>query len=140
MSFAEIEDNFALLDEWEDRYRYLIELGRALPPLPDALKTDATKVRGCASQVWMVSAAEPDASGITRLTFRGESDAHIVQGLIAVLLAIHNGRTATEILNTDTDAQFEKLGLKGSLTPQRSNGLASMITRIRQEAERHATA
>ena len=135
MAFDEIRENFELLDEWEDRYRYLIELGRELPPLEPALKTDATKVRGCASQVWMISQRD-DASGEPRLTFQGESDAHIVQGLIAVLLAIHSGQTAQGILDTDTLARFQDIGLKDHLTPQRSNGLASMITRIRAEAER----
>ncbi|MEO0797789.1 MAG: SufE family protein [Pseudomonadota bacterium] len=135
MAFDEIRENFELLDEWEDRYRYLIELGRELPPLEPALKTDATKVRGCASQVWMISQRD-DAAGEPRLTFQGESDAHIVQGLIAVLLAIHSGQTAQEILDTDTLARFQDIGLKDHLTPQRSNGLASMITRIRAEAER----
>ncbi|MEO1650218.1 MAG: SufE family protein [Pseudomonadota bacterium] len=135
MVFDEIRENFELLDEWEDRYRYLIELGRELPPLEPALKTDATKVRGCASQVWMISQRD-DAAGEPRLTFQGESDAHIVQGLIAVLLAIHSGQTAQEILDTDTLARFQDIGLKDHLTPQRSNGLASMITRIRAEAER----
>ncbi|MEL6290788.1 MAG: SufE family protein [Pseudomonadota bacterium] len=135
MAFDEIRENFELLDEWEDRYRYLIVLGRELPPLEPALKTDATKVRGCASQVWMISQRD-DAAGEPRLTFHGESDAHIVQGLIAVLLAIHSGQTAQEILDTDTLARFQDIGLKDHLTPQRSNGLASMITRIRAEAER----
>ena len=139
MSFAEIRENFSLLEEWEDRYRYLIELGRALEPLPEALKTDATKVRGCASQVWMVARLEPAGSdeppSCPRLSFLGESDAHIVQGLIAVLLAIHDGKSAREIIVTDTDALFGELGLKEHLTPQRSNGLASMIARIQAEAK-----
>ena len=139
MSFEEIRENFSLLDEWEDRYRYLIELGRALEPMPEALKTDATKVRGCASQVWMRSKVvePPDGGGAAngpRLSFEGESDAHIVQGLIAVLLAIHNNKAAKTIVETDTDALFNELGLKDHLTPQRSNGLASMITRIKSDA------
>lgn len=136
MSFDEIRENFALLDEWEDRYRYLIELGRDLAPLPDALKSDATKVRGCASQVWLVSRKRTDDDGTVRMSFEGESDAHIVQGLIAVLLAIHDGQTPQEVLATNTDARFADLGLKEHLTPQRSNGLASMIARLRSDAER----
>jgi len=134
VSFEEIRENFELLDEWEDRYRYLIELGRALPPMEPALKTDGTKVRGCASQVWMV-AQRRDTDDGTRLVFEGESDAHIVQGLIAVLLALHSNKMPSEILATDTLAKFNELGLREHLTPQRSNGLASMIARIKQEAE-----
>ncbi|MEL6298948.1 MAG: SufE family protein [Pseudomonadota bacterium] len=134
MSFDEIRENFELLDDWEDRYRYLIELGRELPPLPAALKSDATKVRGCASQVWLISRAEADGAGKPRFNFQGESDAHIVQGLIAILLAIHSGQSADEILETDTLKLFADLGLSEHLTPQRSNGLASMVSRIRADA------
>lgn len=138
-SFDEIRENFSFLEDWEDRYRYLIELGRELEPLPPALKTDATKVRGCASQVWMLSRPSADpATGENRINIIGESDAHIVQGLIAVLLAIHNGKTSQEILETDADHLFDELGLKEYLTPQRSNGLASMIARIRSDARRLA--
>ncbi|MEO0672146.1 MAG: SufE family protein [Pseudomonadota bacterium] len=132
MTFDEIRENFELLDDWEDRYRYLIELGRGLEPLPDALKTDATKVRGCASQVWLISRTDDD---VGKLSFQGESDAHIVQGLIAVLLALHSGQTADEILSTDTLAAFAGLGLSDHLTPQRSNGLASMVARIKADAQ-----
>ena len=134
MAFDEIRENFELLEDWEDRYRYLIELGRELQPLEAALKTDATKVRGCASQVWLVSRLD-DATEPKRLHFSGESDAHIVQGLIAVLLAIHSGQSPREILDTDTLALFEQLGLKEHLTPQRSNGLASMVSRIKADAQ-----
>ncbi|MEO1694628.1 MAG: SufE family protein [Pseudomonadota bacterium] len=137
MSYEDIRENFEMLDEWEDRYRYLIELGRALPPLEPALKTDATKVRGCASQVWLIARETADdatTSPAPTLTFQGESDAHIVQGLIAVLLAIHSGNNAETILATDTHAQFNALGLSDHLTPQRSNGLKAMIERIRAEA------
>jgi len=134
-SFDEIRENFELLDDWEDRYRYLIELGRMLEPLPGALKTDATKVRGCASQVWLVSKRGDGEAGNPPLEFQGESDAHIVQGLIAVLLAIHSGKTAREIASSDTLAMFRELGLAEHLTPQRSNGLASMIQRIKSDAE-----
>jgi cysteine desulfuration protein SufE len=132
-SISDIRSDFAVLDDWEDRYRYVIELGRALKPLPDALRTDANKVRGCASQVWLATAAEPDGNA-PRLTFRGDSDAHIVRGLIAILFAIYDGRTSAEILAADPELIFAELGLKEHLTPQRSNGLASMVARIRADA------
>lgn len=132
MSLEEIEDNFELLDEWEDRYRYVIELGRELPPLADDEKTDLTKVRGCASQVWLVSERNADTGN---LMFRGESDAHIVQGLIAILLAIYDDKPPAEVLAADAHAVFARLGLNDHLTPQRSNGLKSMINRIRAIAE-----
>jgi cysteine desulfuration protein SufE len=131
---AEIEDiaaDFALLDDWEARYSYVIELGRALPPLPLAERTEATKVRGCASQVWIV--AEPAPGG--RLAFRGDSDAHIVRGLIALLLRVFSDRTPDEILAVDPKAFFTRLGLGDALTQQRSNGLFSMIERIRRTAQ-----
>ena len=134
MGFDDIAENFELLDDWEDRYRYLIELGRAMPPLPDAFKTDATKVRGCASQVWLVSRQVAGDDGAARLEFSGESDAHIVQGLIAVLLALHSGQTPDEIAATDTLDRFDQLGLREHLTPQRSNGLAAMVNRIKADA------
>ena len=140
MSFDEIRENFELLDDWEDRYRYLIELGRALPPLEPALKTEGTKVRGCASQVWLISRQDTSKNDEKTLHFQGESDAHIVQGLIAVLLAIHSGQTAKEILATDTLARFGELGLQEHLTPQRSNGLASMVARIKSDATTAAEA
>jgi len=124
-------EDFELLDDWEDRYRYVIELGRDLPPLDPAEKSDESKVRGCASQVWLLC----DASD-GRLTFRGESDALIVQGLIAVLLKIFNDKTPRQILETDALGIFTSLGFNDHLTPQRSNGLASMVQRIRQDAER----
>lgn len=129
----EIVENFALLDEWDDRYRYLIELGRMLPPLPDKDHTEANKVRGCASQVWLVTDVKRGADG-PLLFFQGDSDAHIVRGLVAVLLALYSGTSARHILDTDALALFEKLGLRENLTPQRSNGLRSMVERIRAEA------
>ena len=135
MSIDTIQADFEFLDEWEDRYRYVIELGRELPALADAEKNEQTKVRGCASQVWLVT--ERDVSGDSAdpvLNFRGESDAMIVQGLIAILLAIYNGKPATEIAAIDAHAIFAGLGLNDHLTPQRSNGLKSMIERIRSEA------
>jgi cysteine desulfuration protein SufE len=132
-SIGDITENFGLLEDWEDRYRYLIELGRTLEPLAEAELSDANKVRGCASQVWLVTALDgtgPDA----RLTFRGESDAHIVRGLIAIIIALYSGRSARAILTTDPEQTFEQLGLRNHLTPQRSNGLASMVQRIRADA------
>lgn len=134
MSLEEIRSNFALLDDWEDRYRYVIELGRALPPLDDAFKTEATKVRGCASQVWLISRQQPASDGSQALVFQGDSDALIVRGLIAILLEAVRGKTARELLETDLPGAFAELGLKENLTPQRSNGLASMIARIRADA------
>lgn len=133
-----IIEDFELLDNWDDRYRYLIELGRALPPFPEAERTDATKVQGCASQVWLVSetAAGPDGP---RLGFLGDSDAHIVRGLIAILLALYSDRPAREIAATDPAAVFARIGLKDHLSPQRSNGLRSMVERIRADAARALT-
>jgi cysteine desulfuration protein SufE len=124
---------FGFLDDWEDRYRYVIELGRTLPPLADAERNEATKVRGCASQVWLVS--ETEENGETRLRFRGDSDAHIVRGLVAILLALYSGRTAREIVETDPEEVFRRIGLREHLTSQRSNGLSSMLARIRADAE-----
>jgi cysteine desulfuration protein SufE len=130
----EIVDNFGLLEEWDDRYRYLIELGRALDPLPDAARTDRNKVQGCASQVWLATTVRPDGSEGPVLSFQGDSDAHIVRGLIAVLFALYSGKPAREILATDAVALFERLGLREHLTPQRSNGFRSMVERIRADA------
>ena len=135
-SITDIRSDFALLDEWEDRYRYVIELGRALPPLDDALRTDANKVRGCASQVWLATEVVPpaDGTGSPRLRFRGDSDAHIVRGLIAILFAVYQDKTPEEILATDARSVLADLGLQEHLTPQRSNGFASMVERIRADA------
>lgn len=130
----EIIDNFELLDEWDDRYRYLIELGRELAPLPEAAHNETNKVRGCASQVWLDLAAEGGPGPGTVLVFRGDSDAHIVRGLVALALAIYSGRTAGEILATDAFAIYERLGLAAHLTPQRSNGVRAMIDRIKADA------
>ena len=131
----DIVENFTLLDQWDDRYRYVIELGRTLTPLPEAAHTDANKVRGCASQVWLLSHVEPDGAGGPVLTFDGDSDAHIVRGLIAILLALYSGKSAREILATDALALLDRIGLREGLTPQRSNGLRSMVERIRAEAK-----
>lgn len=129
----EIIANFELLDDWDDRYRYLIELGKGLQPLPEEAHNDANKVRGCASQVWLVSSTE-GAGADARLDFAGDSDAHIVRGLVALALAIYSGRTAREILETDAFAIYETLGLAAHLTPQRSNGVRAMIDRIKADA------
>ena len=135
MTIDEITDNFALLDEWDDRYRYLIELGRGLAPLPESARTEANKVQGCASQVWLSTTAQPDAPGGPTLRFVGDSDAHIVRGLIAILLTLYSGKPPTEILGADAIALFEQLGLREHLTPQRSNGFRSMVERIRSDAQ-----
>ena len=132
MSLDDIESDFSLLDDWEDRYRYVIELGRQLAPLAAGEKTEATRVRGCASQVWLVPSID-ESTG--RLRFHGESDAHIVQGLIAILLTIYDDKSPADILATDALATFKTLGLDDHLTPQRSNGLKSMVNRIRSIAE-----
>ncbi|MCI3134649.1 SufE family protein [Phenylobacterium aquaticum] len=128
---TDLADEFDLLGDWEERYRYVIDLGRELAPLTDAERSEANKVRGCASQVWLVT--EPQADGTVR--FRGDSDAHIVRGLIAILLRLMSGRRPSEILAFDTTAAFNRLGLSGHLSAQRSNGLASMVARIRRDAE-----
>lgn len=128
---TELADEFDLLGDWEERYRYVIELGRELAPLVDAERSDANRVRGCASQVWLVT--EPQSDGT--VVFRGDSDAHIVRGLIAVLLRLYSGHTPTDVLAFDIQGAFAKLGLAGHLSAQRSNGLASMATRIRRDAE-----
>jgi cysteine desulfuration protein SufE len=137
---AEIVENFDLMEEWDDRYRYLIELGRALPPLPEAARNDTNKVRGCASQVWLSTAVKPNGSTGPVLSFEGDSDAHIVRGLIAVLFALYSGKGAKDILATDAVALFEKLGLREHLTPQRSNGFRAMVDRIRRDANAAITA
>jgi cysteine desulfuration protein SufE len=130
----DIIENFALLDEWDDRYRYVIELGRALPPMPDSEHTDANKVQGCASQVWLTTHIEPDGADGPVMTFEGDSDAHIVRGLVAILIALYSGKRAREILRTDALELFDRIGLRENLTPQRSNGLRSMVERVRAEA------
>lgn len=132
----DLSQEFDLLGDWEERYRYVIDLGRELAPLTDAERNDANKVRGCASQVWLVT--EPQADGT--MVFRGDSDAHIVRGLIAVLLRLFSGKQAKDILASDAKAAFDKLGLSGHLSAQRSNGLASMVGRVRRDAEALTTA
>ncbi|HUG60982.1 MAG TPA: SufE family protein [Methylomirabilota bacterium] len=132
----DIRENFAFLDDWEDRYRYVIELGKALPPFPESARTDANKVRGCASQVWLDTRI--DEAG--RMTFQGDSDAHIVRGLIAILHATYSGKPVGDVLAIDPETIFAELHLKDHLTPQRSNGLRSMVDRLRQQARAAAAA
>ncbi|MFN3523323.1 MAG: SufE family protein [Phenylobacterium sp.] len=130
-ALEDLSAEFDLLGDWEERYRYVIELGRDLEPLSDAERSDANKVRGCASQVWLVT--EPQVDGTVR--FRGDSDAHIVRGLIAILLRLFSGRRPAEIQAFDVKAAFDALGLSGALSSQRSNGLAAMAQRIRRDAD-----
>ena len=135
----EIIANFELIDDWEERYRYVIELGRALPSLPVELHTEATRVQGCASQVWLETAVERGGDA-PRLHLKGDSDAHIVRGLIALLLSLYSGRTAREAAETDAQDLFRTLGLSEHLTPQRSNGVRAMVDRIRRDARAAAAA
>lgn len=134
MTIDEILDNFSLLDSWDDRYRYVIELGRMLEPLPESERNEANKVQGCASQVWLATRRKADGEGGPVLSFVGDSDAHIVRGLIAILFAIYSGKNARDILSTDAVALFERMGLREHLTPQRSNGFRSMVERIKSDA------
>jgi cysteine desulfuration protein SufE len=133
---ADLEDEFSFLDEWEERYRHVIDLGKALPPLADDERVDAAKVRGCASQVWLISETQMPQDVIN---FRGQSDAAIVQGLLAILLRLYSGRPASEILQLDAGKAFSALGLADALSPQRSNGLKAMALRIREVALEKAT-
>lgn len=135
MTIDEISDNFTLLDEWDDRYRYIIELGRTLAPLPAEAHTDVNKVQGCSSQVWLTTSVRPNGASGPVLTFVGDSDAHIVRGLIAILFALYSDKSARDILAVDPSELFVRLGLREHLSPQRSNGLKSMVARIRGEAE-----
>jgi cysteine desulfuration protein SufE len=130
----EIRDNFELLEEWDDRYRYVIELGRTLEPMPEAGHSLENKVNGCVSQVWLSKKLERNGDGAV-LKYLGDSDAHIVRGLIAILFAIYSGKPARDILSTDAVAFFERLGLREHLTPQRSNGFRSMVERIKADAQ-----
>ncbi|MEQ9448127.1 MAG: SufE family protein [Rhodospirillaceae bacterium] len=133
MDFAELAENFELFDDWEDRYRYIIDLGRKLPPFPDGLKTDATKVRGCMSQVWMVPGHPKDAPD--KFAFAADSDAHIVKGLIAVLGILFSGKSPNDIEGVDTEEAFHQLGLDQHLSPTRRNGLVSMVGKIKEYAD-----
>ncbi len=127
MNIKELVDNFSLMDDWEDRYKYLIDLGAALPDMPEALKTETSKVRGCMSQVWIVLGWDADK----RLTMLADSDAQIVRGLIAVLRTVFVGKTADEIANIDIEAEFAQLGLDQHLSPNRRNGFFSMVERVK---------
>lgn len=138
MTIDEIIDGFEFIDDWEERIRFLIELGRELEPLPDEARSDANKVQGCASQVWLETRVGDGAD--PTLTFRGDSDAHLVKGLVAVTLALYSGRTAREILGVDAGETFDRIKLREHLTPQRSNGLRSMVERIKREAAKAAGA
>jgi cysteine desulfuration protein SufE len=133
MTIEEIRENFAVLDEWDDRYRYVIELGRTLEPMPEAEHSAENKVQGCVSQVWLSKRIDRE-NGEPVLSYLGDSDAHIVRGLVAILLTLYSGRTPQEILSTDALAIFDEFGLREHLTPQRSNGLRSMVERIRSDA------
>ena len=134
MTIDEIRDNFALLDEWDDRYRYVIELGRELAPLSERDRRDANKVQGCVSQVWLSKQLDRGNGGEPKLNYLGDSDAHIVRGLIAILLTLYSGRTPRQILTTDAIKVFDEFGFRDHLTPQRSNGLRAMVERIRNDA------
>ena len=129
----EIRDNFEILDDWDDRYRYVIELGRTLDPMPEAEHSAENKVQGCVSQVWLSKRVDR-GNGTLMLKYLGDSDAHIVRGLVAILLSLYSGRTPQEILATDALAVFDEFGFREHLTPQRSNGLRSMVERIRADA------
>ena len=133
-SLAEIVENFEFLDDWDDRYRYLIELGRTLAPMPDVAHNETNRVRGCASQVWLETHVDRDDRGAPHLTFLGDSDAHIVRGLVAIVLATYSGKRASDIAGLDALDVFGKIGLVEHLSSQRANGLRSMVRRIREEA------
>jgi cysteine desulfuration protein SufE len=128
-----IRDDFAFLDDWEDRYRYIIELGQGLSPYPEAARDGAHKVQGCVSQVWLKTSLSGGADPV--MEFEGDSDAHIVRGLVAIMLALFSGKRASAILRTDAEATMHEFGLDEHLTPQRANGLRSMIKRIKREAQ-----
>ena len=130
-SIDEIVENFSFLEDWDDRYGYLIELGRTLAPLPDEARNEANKVNGCVSQVWLEPAVDR-SNGEARVSFRGDSDAHIVRGLVAIALALYSGRPAAEVAETDAEPVFREIGLAEHLTPQRANGLRAMVSRIRE--------
>lgn len=133
MMIDDIRETLLFLDNWEERYRFVIDLGRKLPPLPESEKTEANKVRGCASQVWLVPERQNGPGGL-RLSWRGDSDAHIVKGLVAVVLALYSGKRPEEVLTTDAKGFLDEVGLSAHLTAQRSNGLHSMVERIKADA------
>lgn len=129
MDAEELVESFELFDDWEDRYRYIIDLGKKLPPMPEAAKTEENKVRGCMSQVWMIHDVKDG-----KLHFEADSDAFIVRGLIALLMELFNDRTPEEILSVDALDLFRRIGLEGHLSPNRRNGLVSMVERIKAAA------
>jgi cysteine desulfuration protein SufE len=131
----EIKDNFELLEDWDDRYRYVIELGRTLAPMSAEEHSAANKVNGCASQVWLSRQIAATEAGEPVLSYLGDSDAHIVRGLMAILLTLYSDQTPSHILNTDPIKVFDELGFREHLTPQRSNGLRAMVERIRNDAK-----
>ena len=133
-AFETIREDFTSLDEWEDRYRYLIELGAGLEPLSEPAHNEANKVRGCVSQVWLETEPRNDGGGATILHYRGDSDSHLVRGLIAIAIALFSDQTPKHILAVDAMGTFRSLGLEQHLTPQRSNGVRAMIERIRSDA------
>ncbi len=135
MTTDDIIENFSLLEDWDDRYRYVIELGRGLPPLAEREHSAANKVQGCASQVWLATSVAGNGTRGPVLTFLGDSDAHIVRGLIAILFVAFSGKPARDILAIDAIALFERLGLREHLTPQRSNGFRAMVERIKSDAQ-----
>ena len=139
LNIDEILGNFELLDDWEERYRYVIELGRMMPPLPEDAHNDANKVQGCASQVWLETWIER-AGREPVLRLRGDSDAHIVRGLIALMVALFSGKTLPEVAAVDVQGLFRDLGLTEHLTPQRSNGVRAMVERIKRDARAVAAA
>jgi cysteine desulfuration protein SufE len=132
-SYEDIAENLSVLDDWEERYAYVIQLGKSLPPMADALKTEENRVQGCASQVWLATLVGEGADPV--IAFAGDSDALIVRGLVALALSVNSGKTASEIIATDTFGLFDTLGLRAHLSSQRSNGLRSMVARIRRDAE-----
>ena len=136
MSIQDLIDDFAFLDDWEERYRYVIELGRGLEPLSAAEHAPANKVEGCVSQVWLIVEPRRAEDGTLHLHFRGDSDAHIVRGLIAILMRLYSDRSPAEILDIDARAIFGRLGLDEHLTPQRSNGFRSMVERMKSDAQK----
>ena len=134
LQIADVIATFDMLDAWEDRYRYLIEMGRSLAPLSDEERNEDNRVRGCASQVWVVTTQTQTPDGTPLLAFRGDSDAHIVKGLVALVLSFYDKKTPQEVLSGDVMGLFKQLELSEHLTPQRSNGVRSMVERIRRDA------
>ena len=133
LHIQEIIDDFSFMEDWEDRYSHVIDLGKDLAPLTAPERNDMTRVKGCVSQVWLVQ--DEDIDGKNRLIYRGDSDAHIVKGLVAIMISIFSGQTAQTIIDTNIEDIMQQLGLSEHLSPQRSNGLKAMIGRIRKDAQ-----